>query len=173
MSEVITGIGPKTEAESQAKFSQRGFSLVELLIVASIILILVAMAMPSWLHARMNGDEGSAVGSMRAINFACQEYASTYGAGFPPSLASLGPAANPSSSAADLLDIILSAGNKSGYVFTYVPGAPVGGVINSYTVTANPAGWGSTGQEGFFTDQSYVIRVNPSGVASVNDSPVS
>jgi prepilin-type N-terminal cleavage/methylation domain-containing protein len=154
------------------KPTQKGFSLIELLIVVAIILIIAAIAIPNLIASRLRAHEASAVGSMRAINSACQNYALTYG-GFPLTLSALGPAAVASSSAADLIDITLASGTRSGYSFTYTPAAPAGGVINAYTVTANPTNQGITGQRGFFTDQSFVIRANSTAAASVTDPPIS
>jgi type IV pilus assembly protein PilA len=151
---------------------QRGFSLIELLIVVAIILIIAAIAIPSLLHAKISANEASAVGSLHVLNTACQNYASTYGLGFPAGLANLSPAASPSSSAADLIDNTLVSGNKSGYTFNYSAAAAVSGIINTYTITADPVIRGNSGQRGFFTDQTFVIRVNTASTASASDSPI-
>jgi hypothetical protein len=54
---------------------------------------------------------------------------------------------------------------KSGYKFSYTPAAAVSGIINAYTSNADPAAPGSSGQSTFFTDESGVIRKDPTGAA--------
>ncbi len=153
----------------------KGFSLIELLIVVAIILIIAAIAIPNLLRSRIAANEASAVQSMRTITTVQNTYNSTYGVGYTPSLAALGPAAAgaaPTAAAADLIDSVFAAGTKSGYTFTYTPAAAVGGIIYNYTLTATPVVPGTTGQRNFYTDQSGVIRANPTAKATVADSPI-
>ena len=154
---------------------QKGFSLIELLIVVAIILIIAAIAIPNLLRAKMAANEASAVGSMRTINTSSVEYATTYG-GYPSILAALGGPAGGSatSSSSELIDAVLAGGTKSGYTFSYTTGATdSNGNILAYTLTAIPTSIGTTGQREFFTDQSGVIRGNASGVANLNSTPLS
>lgn len=160
---------------------QKGFSLIELLIVVAIILIIAAIAIPNLLRSRMAANEASAVGSLRTINTALVTYASTYpGApapcGMPPSLANLAPAVNATNAAADLLDNVLgvAAPVKSGYNFIYVQTATdVNGCGTTYTINADPVTRGTTGQRSFFTDQTGVIRSDPANVATAASTPIS
>jgi type IV pilus assembly protein PilA len=152
---------------------KNGFSLIELLIVVAIILVIAAIAIPSLVRSKMAANESSAVGSLRTINSASVIYASTYSIGYPAGLSDLAPSSVPSSTASDLIDAVLVTGIKSGYTFSYTPGsAGPGGLITTYSITANPIAPGSSGQRGFFTDQSLVIRVNATGTASLTDSPI-
>jgi len=151
---------------------EKGFSLIELLIVVAIILIIAAIAIPNLLRSRMAANEASAVGSLRTINTACVTYSTTYGIGFPSALTSLGTSGGVSSTGAQLIDNVLAGGSKSGYTFTYTAGAAAGGVVPTYTVNADPITPGQTGQRYFFTDQSGVIRFNTSAVATASDSPL-
>jgi len=150
---------------------QKGFSLIELLIVVAIILIIAAIAIPNLLRSKMAANEASAVGSLRTINTACVAYSTSYGS-FPGALVSLGPiAANgtASSTSADLIDSVLSAGAKSGYNFAYA----AANSNQTYTITATPIAIGQTGQRMFFTDQSGVIRADVTGGgATVASTPI-
>ena len=150
---------------------QKGFSLIELLIVVAIILIISAIAIPNLLRSKMAANEASAIGSLRVLNTSCIAYTTSYGS-FPPALSNLGPVAaggTASSTSADLIDSVLSAGTKSGYTFSY---APANG-NQTYTLTATPVVAGQTGQRMFFTDLSGVIRTDDSGAgATAMSTPI-
>jgi len=155
--------------------NQRGFSLIELLIVVAIILIIAAIAIPNLLRSRIAANQASAIGSCRVINTALVSYSSTYGAGYSTTLLQLGPpsGATPTASAAGLIDSVLAGGVKSGYSFTYTPALPDGGGrFQGYTLNANPTQVGVTGTAYYFTDQTFVIRGDTTGTASAASSPV-
>ena len=157
---------------------QKGFSLIELLIVVAIILIIAAIAIPNLLRSRMAANEASAVGSVRTINTAEVTYSSAYpDVGFTGTIANLGGpvgvcAGGPgaTSTQACLIDNVLMLGTKSGY--TFVLGALGGPPANTYSDKASPVTIGTTGQRGFYSDQSGVIRYNQSGSASSTDNPL-
>jgi len=155
---------------------EKGFSLIELLIVVAIILIIAAIAIPNLLRSRMAANEASAVGSVRTINTAASTYNSTYGNGFPPSLTAIGTTtANAvGCTNAELLDTVLTSGTKSGYLFAWQTGSTLlnstssscsggYGYSDGYVVTAVPVTTGTTGQRSFCSDASGVIRFDPTG----------
>src|SRR5205807_5757384 len=152
---------------------QKGFSLIELLIVVAIILIIAAIAIPNLLRAKMAANEASAVGSLRTLNTACIAYFTSYGQ-FPAAITNLGPVASggtASSTSADLIDSLLASGTKSGYTFVYTAGNS--DQNQTYTITATPISAGQTGQRMFFTDQPGVIRVNVTGSgANARSTPI-
>lgn len=150
------------------KRAQKGFSLIELLIVVAIILIIAAMAIPSLLRARISADEASAVGSLRAIHQAQISYQTMFpNVGFAPNLASLGGAApcTPSPATACLLDNSLAtaspgSGAKAGYVFQAIGQTPVNGVNTQYTAGASPLSYNNSGVRNFCNNEDGVIRFN-------------
>jgi len=162
---------------------QKGFSLIELLIVVAIILIIAAIAIPNLLRAKIAANESSAVGSMRTLNTAAVNYYTSWGVQYPTNMTVMGgPTTAPAACGlAELIDDNLALATaaptaKSGYFFTYV-GATATAAVNgctgfqTYTISTVPANVGQTGQRGFFTDQSGVIRFTTDGTAPTVASP--
>ena len=145
---------------------QKGFSLIELLIVVAIILIIAAIAIPNLLRSKMAANQASAVASLRTLNTSTVLYYTNYGV-YPTAISQLGPSATPSSTAADMIDSVLATGTKSGYNFTW--GAATSTV--SYSIQADPVN-ASTGQIHYYTDSSLVIRSNSAAAATVADLPI-
>ena len=162
---------------------QKGFSLIELLIVVAIILIIAAIAIPNFVKAKIAANESSAAAAIRMVNTSQVSYSTLFPqVGFSGNLGALGgPAAAcvpPTLSTvaqACLIDELLSGFGpvpfvKSGYTFNMVPGAAVGPPLVTYFVTATPVSLGSSGQNMFCSDQSGVVRHDPAGVACTNAS---
>jgi type IV pilus assembly protein PilA len=152
--------------------SQKGFSLVELLIVVGVILIISAIAVPSFLRSRMRANEGSAVASIRMIDAAAATYSISYpDLGFPTDLTFLGGAepCTSSSTTACLIDDTLAHSAKSGYAFVWVGDGATPSV--SFTITSAPLMPGSTGQSTYCSDQTALIHFDPSGAACTSASP--
>jgi len=154
---------------------QKGFSLIELLIVVTIILIISAIAIPNLMKSKMSANETAAVGALKALTESAVMYSNSYG-GFPQAMSNRVPSGGgpvASSAAADLIDSGLATGVKSGYKFTFTVVAtdPAGNVV-SYAITAVPVTPGSTGQKAYYTDESGTIRVSNSGTADSSSPPI-
>jgi type IV pilus assembly protein PilA len=153
--------------------SNKGFSLIELLLVVAVITIIAAVAIPNFLRSRMRANEASAVASLRVINTAAVSYSITYpDMGFPAQLLVLG-GTNPctsSSAQACLIDDVLSQGTKGGYVFAWTGDGAVPSV--TFTVTGAPQVIGASGQRMFCSDQTGLIRYDVTGSGCTSASNV-
>jgi type IV pilus assembly protein PilA len=146
------------------KRNQKGFSLIELLVVVAIILIVAAIAIPNLLQARVAANEASAVASLRTINTAMISYNSSYPTvGFAPTLTALGGTncAPPDETGACLIDTQLAAGTKSGYTFnsTGIGSAPAG----QYFAVGSPIS--GSGNRSFCSTEDGVIHYDSTGSA--------
>jgi len=150
---------------------QRGFTLMELLIVMSIMIILMLIAIPNFISMKAQADETSAIQSLRAIYQAQIQYQTDFPAnGFACALPALGGAASsgpPSAQAAQVLQGDLATGQKSGYTFNIVNCTKVTvnnqDMYTSYEATAVPQSIGKSGHRGFCIDQAGEIKADLAG----------
>ncbi len=153
------------------RYPESGFTLMELLIVISIMLILMLIAIPNFSGMKMQANETSAIQSLRAIYQAQIQYQTNYPAqGFACALPALGGAASsgaPSPTQAQVLQGDLAGGQKSGYTFSVINCTKV--TVNNqdqytgYEAIAVPQAVGKTGHRGFCIDQQGEVKADPAG----------
>lgn len=153
---------------------ERGFSLIELLVVVAILLILVAIAVPNFARAKAAANTSSAAGSLKSIHQAAETYDSTFGV-YPVSFAEMssGTTAGTSAcgSADDLPATWTGTPTLDGFVFTYGQGNgvkpstyPNGCTdgFNGFSAVAVPSS-NSTGNDNYCIDQTGVLYHDPQG----------
>jgi type IV pilus assembly protein PilA len=151
--------------------NQKGFSLIELLVVLGVILVISAIAVPNFIRSRMRANEASSVASIRQIDTAAVTYSVAYpDTGYPATLNLLGGAdpCSASPASACLIDDTLAQGAKGGYAFVWIGDGVTPSV--SFTVAATPQAPGSTGQTMYCSDQTAVIHFDLTGAACTNAS---
>ncbi len=143
--------------------NDRGFSLIELMLVLAIIMIIAATAVPSYLAARARANEAAAAASIRAIMSAQNLYRNTYG-----QYADLGDLG-----ADYLTDQRLASGQKGGY---YFDSSPIGSrQAYEFTITAEPIlaiGPSASGARYYFGDETSVLRFSLTGPADLSSPPM-
>lgn len=158
-----------------ANRSEKGFSLIELLIVVAIILIIAAIAIPNFMRARMSANESAAASSVRSISTAELSYFTTYPSVGFTALGSLGGAqpCTPAAATGCFIDNVLATNGggagKDGYSFTLQTAASLTG----FGALAAPLTLNKTGTRAFCSDQTGVIYFNAGAATCTNaNSPL-
>lgn len=156
-----------------ARRKQRGFSLIELLIVVAIILLIAAIAIPNLLTSRMRAQESSAVQSLRTLNTSQVAYSNLYGNqyGYAPNLLALGPGNPCDPTHACMIDEQLGCTPepcvKNGYNF-YMATDSTTAPFTDFAFTATPQAWQRTGAKNFCTVDDGTLRFEVGATASLS-----
>jgi prepilin-type N-terminal cleavage/methylation domain-containing protein len=163
--------GTVVRDQGDAMRRARGFSLIELLIVVAMILIIAAIAVPSFLRSRIAAYESSAVAAVRTLNTAQISYNSAYPTvGYAATLPALGGTSctPPNSTSACLIDTALAGGQRGGYNFTlsHVTGTP----NSSYNFIATPILWNYSGIRYFCSYEDAVVRYSMTTITTCDNT---
>ena len=149
------------------KKNQKGFTLVELLLVVIIVAIIAVIAIPNFIASRRAANESAAISNLRSLHIANATFQSTSGDGqFAVSMMDL--------QNAGLIDSGLGNAEtipKSGYLYVYFRNA-IGSGPAVFDFGAEPSsftGFSATGTRSFVVTEQGVIYFNLTQMAPLVD----
>ena len=154
---------------------QRGFSLIELLIVVAIILIIAAIAIPNLIASRERANEAAAVEALRTLLESQAAYNVSYGStvGYAGTLAALGPGSVCDQTHACMVDAQLGCGSppctRGAYNF-FMMSDSGSAPFQDYAFTATPLTWNTSGAKNFCAAEDGIIRYQLSGSGSLTSA---
>ena len=150
--------------------AERGFTLVEIMIVVAIIALLAAIAIPSVLRSRTSANEAASVGNLHALVTSLETYRSTTNA-YPDAWqadmyganCTVGTAPDPDFGLPSFCVDISTEQTVQGYDYVYTASPAncdngAGGICSQYNILATPGTLGRTGTRSFYVDESGTVR---------------
>jgi type IV pilus assembly protein PilA len=156
----------------RGQMKNKGFSLIELLIVVAIILIIAAIAIPNLLRSKMSANQAASVSVLRNVHNSQAVYIAefTSGVGYANSLLKLGPGTPCDKTHACLTDQLVGCNAepclKSGYKF-FMTSTSATEPFGDYTSTATPISWANSGDRNYCTTEDGVIRQQKTSTSSL------